>query len=117
MAARFLQFAYRNRLLAKRAISLLDRTLPRPLARRLRQMAELAAFRMAPKYQGDTLPPIFHYWSERYVRPMLQARGFESPEDFYLKTPSSPTRSCTTSRTWKTRSPPSPRAWRRAACC
>lgn len=109
MAARFLQFAYRNRLLAKRAISLLDRMQPRPLARPLRRMAELAAFR--------TLPPIFHYWSERYARPMLQARGFESPEDFYLKTPSSPTRSCTTSRTWKTRSPPSPRAWRRAACC
>jgi 2-polyprenyl-3-methyl-5-hydroxy-6-metoxy-1,4-benzoquinol methylase len=39
---------------------------------------------MTPQYQGETLPPIFHYWSERYVRPLLKRHGFESPEHFYL---------------------------------
>lgn len=28
------------------------------------------------------LPPIFHYWSNTYLRPMLQAFGCEHPEDF-----------------------------------
>ncbi|WP_343255095.1 class I SAM-dependent methyltransferase [Luteimonas changyuni] len=79
------KLAHRNRIVAKRAIAALDRVLPRPLGRRLRRLTEILAFRFTPHYQGDTLPPIFHYWSERHVRPMLQARGYESPEDFYLK--------------------------------
>ncbi len=30
------------------------------------------------------LPPSFHYWSNRYLRPQLQAHGFESPQDLFL---------------------------------
>ncbi|MGY0612778.1 class I SAM-dependent methyltransferase [Luteimonas sp. A501] len=85
MKARIFDLAYRNRIVAKRVVAALDRVLPRPLGRRLRGLAEIVAFRMTPGYQGDTLPPIFHYWSERHVRPLLQARGYESPEDFYLE--------------------------------
>ena len=31
------------------------------------------------------LPGIFHYWSERYVRPKLEALGFSSPNEMLLK--------------------------------
>lgn len=75
---------YRNRLIAKRLLAALNRVLPRPWARKLRSVAEVVAFRMTPQYQGETLPPIFHYWSERYVRPFFEKHGFESPEHFYL---------------------------------
>lgn len=85
MAARIAGFAYRNRIVAKRLVGALGGLLPHPLGRRLRKLAEIMAFRVTPGYQGDTLPPIFHYWSERHLRPLLQARGYESPEDFYLK--------------------------------
>ena len=30
-----------------------------------------------------SLPPIFHYWSERYVRPKLQAVGIEGPDAMF----------------------------------
>ncbi len=40
-------------------------------------------------YAGQTvvhdLPAIFHYWSNRYLRPRLEAFGFSHPEDFFLK--------------------------------
>lgn len=80
-----LDYAYRNRIVAKRVIAALNKVLPDMWGRRLRGIAEQVAFRAVPAYQGETLPPIFHYWSEKYVRPMLSKRGFESPEDFYLK--------------------------------
>lgn len=78
-------YVYKNRLIAKRILSSLTRTLPPAWARALRTLAEKAAFRLTPEYQGDTLPPIFHYWSERHVLPLLTRHGFASPEDFYLK--------------------------------
>lgn len=31
------------------------------------------------------LPEIFHYWSNRYIRPKLEAFGFRSPEDMFRK--------------------------------
>jgi SAM-dependent methyltransferase len=31
------------------------------------------------------LPDIFHYWSNRYVRPKLEAFGFSTPEDMFRK--------------------------------
>ncbi len=31
------------------------------------------------------LPDIFHYWSNRYLLPMFQPFGFNSPTDFFLK--------------------------------
>ena len=29
------------------------------------------------------LPPIFHYWSNRYLRPMFETFGFSSPDEFF----------------------------------
>jgi SAM-dependent methyltransferase len=29
------------------------------------------------------LPPIFHYWSNKYIRPKLEAFGFSSPNDMF----------------------------------
>ena len=78
-------YVYRNRLIAKRILASLTRVLPPSWGRALRTVAEKAAFRLTPEYQGDTLPPIFHYGSERYVAPLLARHGFASPEDFYLK--------------------------------
>lgn len=31
------------------------------------------------------LPPIFHYWSNRYLRPKLEAIGVTGPDDFFLR--------------------------------
>ena len=31
------------------------------------------------------LPDIFHYWSNRYIRPMFEPFGFISPNDFFLR--------------------------------
>jgi hypothetical protein len=31
------------------------------------------------------LPPIFHYWSNRYLRPKLEALGVSDPDDFFLQ--------------------------------
>ncbi len=31
------------------------------------------------------LPPIFHYWSHRYLLPMQQAMGFSGPDDFFVR--------------------------------
>ncbi|MDQ2948261.1 MAG: methyltransferase domain-containing protein [Acidobacteriota bacterium] len=33
----------------------------------------------------DDLPPIFHYWSNRYVRPRLEEFGFSSPTGMFHK--------------------------------
>ena len=31
------------------------------------------------------LPPIFHYWSNTYLRPMLEEHGFSNPDEFFAK--------------------------------
>lgn len=31
------------------------------------------------------LPAIYHYWSDKYLRPKFESVGFSSPNDFYLK--------------------------------
>ena len=31
------------------------------------------------------LPPIFHYWSNRYVRPRFEVHGFTTPEEMFQK--------------------------------
>lgn len=33
--------------------------------------------------QVHDLPPIFHYWSNEYLRPALEQYGFSSPDDFF----------------------------------
>ncbi|MEN1926664.1 class I SAM-dependent methyltransferase [Luteimonas sp. MJ293] len=78
------QFIYRHRLAAKRMLAGAGQWLPAGGRRRLRNLAEQVAFRITPQYQGDTLPPIFHYWSSRYVLPRLRRLGVGRPEDLYL---------------------------------
>ena len=75
---------YRNRRYAKQLLGAAGRVLPAPLSRRLRALAEQVAFRVVPEYQGDTLPPIFGYWSGRYVGPMAERIGVVSPDEMYL---------------------------------
>lgn len=75
---------YRHRLVAKRVLGVTGRLLPAWGRRRLMNAAEQVAFRLTPEYQGDTLPPIFHYWSTRYVSPRLKPLGVGRPEDLYL---------------------------------
>jgi SAM-dependent methyltransferase len=31
------------------------------------------------------LPPIFHYWSNKHLRPMLEELGFSNPDEFFAK--------------------------------
>ncbi len=92
---------------AWRALDLLRalaRRLPRPLRRLLRPLAgpllgwvarrrarhssveersatEVAIF--AGQEEVHELPPIFHYWSEKWLRPELEAFGFSNPEEFF----------------------------------
>lgn len=75
---------YRHRRHAKRALAAGARVLPGPVSRRLRALAEQVAFRVVPEYQGDTLPAIFNYWSERHVRPLAERIGVASPDEMYL---------------------------------
>ena len=79
------QFIYRHRLIGKRIIAMLVRLLPPAAARRLLALAERAAFSLTPQYQSETLPPIFGYWSNRYLAPDAQRLGIGSPEAFFLK--------------------------------
>ncbi len=85
MESRLRAFAHRHRLPAKRLVTGLVRVLPGSAGRRLRALAEQVAFRVRPEYQGDTLPPIFHFWSGRFLHPVLQDHGIGSPESFYLQ--------------------------------
>ena len=75
---------YRNRRYPKQILGMVGRVLPSSMSRRLRALAEQVAFRVVPEYQGDTLPPIFGYWSERYVSPLASRIGVASPEEMYF---------------------------------
>jgi SAM-dependent methyltransferase len=77
-------FAYRHRAPAKRAIAALRTLLPTPLAQRFMLAMEKLAFTLTPAHQRDTLPPAFHAWSQRWVRPKFERLGATSPEDLYL---------------------------------
>ena len=76
---------YRQRALAKKAITVSRRFLPEKLHRQIRSLAERVAFTLTPQYQGDTLPPIFHYWSQTYLAPRFSAFGVTAPEEFYFQ--------------------------------
>lgn len=67
---------------AREMVAMVVRHSPPPVARRIRAMVERIVYGMTPAIHE--LPPIFHYWSEKYLRPQLSALGFESPEDFYF---------------------------------
>jgi SAM-dependent methyltransferase len=79
------QLIYRHRLVGKRIIAALVRTLPAALGQRLLALAEQAAFALTPQYQSETLPPIFQYWSGRYLAPDAARLGISSPESFFLQ--------------------------------
>lgn len=76
-------FVYRHRAPAKRAIVALRTLLPTPLARRFMLAMEKLAFTLTPAHQSDTLPPAFHAWSQRWVRPKFERLGATSPEELY----------------------------------
>lgn len=60
-------------------------TAPMPAAWRYQcqALAEKVIYRFTP--QVHALPPIFHYWSNRYLRPRMQALGFNDPQDFFVQ--------------------------------
>ena len=41
--------------------------------------------RFATDLDVHALPPIFHYWSHNYVRPMLEELGFSHPDELFAK--------------------------------
>lgn len=41
--------------------------------------------RYAECQQVHDLPPIFHYWSDTYIRPKLEPFGFRSPDEIFAK--------------------------------
>lgn len=53
-----------------------------PLAYRWRVRRELGNF--AACEAVHELPAIFHYWSNRYLRPKLEQHGFDHPDAFFL---------------------------------
>lgn len=57
---------------------------PQRAAYWLRGCVEQIAFNRSPVIHD--LPEIFHYWSNTYVRPQLEAIGFSSPDDFFFRT-------------------------------
>lgn len=83
----------------------LARRLPEPLKRRLRVLVRGGSFRnmsgktssadYAARIAAETatfddqeevhdLPPIFHYWSNKWLRPQLERFGFSNPDEFYV---------------------------------
>src|SRR6266403_4623508 len=52
-------------------------------AYRTRLTAEKSTYRDCVEVHG--LPDAFHYWSNRYMRPKLEAFGFGSPDDMFRK--------------------------------
>lgn len=58
------------------------RYLPNGARQRLQSLAERVIFRLTADVHD--LPPIFHYWSNRYLRPQFETFGFSSPDAFFL---------------------------------
>lgn len=63
------------------------RATPMPAATRADYEARVAqeTGRFAGELDVNALPDIFHYWSNTYLRPMLESLGFAHPEDFFAK--------------------------------
>ena len=64
-----------------------SRLAPPELASDARYNAKIAAERTTFDDQAEIheLPPIFHYWSNKYLRPMLEEYGFSNPDQFFVK--------------------------------
>ncbi len=78
------QFIYRHRFAGQRAVALAARVLPLAASRRVRALADRMAFNLTPGHSGETLPPIFHYWSHKHLQPLGRMLRVDSPEMFYL---------------------------------
>jgi SAM-dependent methyltransferase len=50
--------------------------------RRVQAVIELLRYRWITEVHA--LPPIFHYWSNRYLRPTVESLGFSNPDEFFL---------------------------------
>lgn len=59
------------------------RALPRVEGYERRRAEEIERF--AADVDVHALPPIFHYWSHNYLRPVFESFGFGYPEDFYAR--------------------------------
>ncbi len=57
--------------------------LPKPIAYRLRALLERVTY--ADCAQIHDLPPIFHYWSHKYIHPVLVEQGVDDIDGFFLK--------------------------------
>ena len=57
---------------------------PEPVDYQARLAQETGRF--AEEIDVNALPEIFHYWSNRYIRPLLESFGYSHPEDFYART-------------------------------
>lgn len=55
-----------------------------PVTYENQMQAELARFEGVEEV--NDLPAIFHYWSNRYLRPKFTAHGFKNPNEFFLQT-------------------------------
>lgn len=78
-------FVYANRSTLKRMIVLVRSLLPDWMAKHLLMWAEKFAFSFTPANQTDTLPPIFFYWANKFIKPKFERLGASSPEDLYFK--------------------------------
>lgn len=72
-----------NKALFRRVVSALLARLPHGVSMRLKKAAEIIIFNRTARV--DDLPPIFHYWSNKYLRPQFEALGFASPKAFMFQ--------------------------------
>ena len=61
----------------------LNAWLPAPVLQVLRGLAEKLKYRDVDTVHD--LPSIYHYWSQRYLLPMMQEMGYESFDDLFLQ--------------------------------
>jgi SAM-dependent methyltransferase len=61
----------------------LNAWLPAPVLQVLRGLAEKLKYRDVDTVHD--LPSIFHYWSQRYLLPMMQEMGYESLDELFLQ--------------------------------
>ena len=69
--------------IAKSMFRVLTAPMPSAWRYQCQALAERAIYALTPKVHD--LPPIFHYWSNRYLRPKMQKLGFDDPHDFFVK--------------------------------
>lgn len=68
---------------AKRFLARVLRMLPESASYQLRACVERIVYNFTSEVHA--LPPIFHYWSNAYLRPEFEELGFSSPDDFIYK--------------------------------